>query len=187
MKLVRLAAVAVALVALAGCEVYSSAPMGEEVVSITASDWEGFWLTEDGPVAIEVVNVDAGELMISGIDLRQQDDGVEGPPNVWSNLVYLRRSGGWLFGSVENEDEPGLWEWARIKKDGDQLIIWAPRGSAFRELVSEGVLPGIVERGEYASTTTLGELSPAHYELITSGARGVLLDWEDPFVLRRIH
>ena len=187
MMRVKLTAAAVALGALLGCDaVYSSAPMGGEVAAITGSEWEGAWYTGEGVLAIHVVDEDAGEIMVSYIDDGGRGDRAWSLPRIESHPVYLRSSGNWLLASRERSDEPGVWEWARVKKEGDLLILWTPEASAFEELVAEGALPGTVEEGEYSTTITLGELSSAHYELITGESRGVLVDWDDPEVLVRI-
>ena len=42
---------------------------------------------------------------------------------------------------------------------------------------------GIGMPGFGGNQITLGDLEPAHYELITSTSNGVLFVWEEPFVL----
>jgi hypothetical protein len=79
--------------------------------------------------------------------------------------------------------EKELYAWARISKDGRQAIIWSPDADKFKELVSKGRLPGKVDKD---NNVLLDELQPKDMELINSGSSGVLLEWENPWVLRKI-
>lgn len=50
-------------------------------------------------------------------------------------------------------------------------------------LVEKGALPGIAESD---GNVVLGDLTSEHLKLITSSAKGALLDWEEPTVLIRL-
>jgi hypothetical protein len=164
--------------------------MGEKPVNLSEEQWEGTWLVDEGAVYLEVTDAENGKLMLTAIE------GAE--PEVFE--LQIRTAGDWMFGSVldeEDADDPQSldknidgqprYTWGRIKNDGDQITFWVPDVSKFRALVKSESLPGVV-KDEKESTDTnvyLGELKAEHYELITSGTEGVLMQWEDPIVLIR--
>lgn len=171
-----------------GCSVvYTPKPIGEKPKNLTQeiAEWEGDWSNPEGDTfKIKVADPEKGILQVAGIETK--DKGFE----LKKLTVYLRESGGWSFASVKNDEIEGggdarakdLYVWARISRDGRQLIYWQPSGEKFTELVKNGLLPGKIED----KSVLLGELETKHMEAITSGSNGVLFDWETPTVLRKI-
>jgi hypothetical protein len=156
-------------------------PLGERDLQINADEWEGLWLGADGGVVVLKV-VDSSVGLLDAFWLDEES----GTPVLRRSPARLRESHGWVFGSVPEEEsddgtEPPDYVWGRILKDGETLTLWLPDVEKFRHLVQNGRLPGIA-----SSSVQLGTLEPSHYELITSEAEGVLFDWEEPVLLRRV-
>ena len=167
-------------VIIAGCNiVYSTKPMGEKAVSISAEEWEGTWMHSDGALTVRVIDSVQGILEVGWVETEGKELTFE------LSKVYLRKFGGWLFVSGPDSDNPDKSQflWGRVKKDDNQVIIWGPDVSEFEALVKNGVLPGIAESD---GNVVLGDLTSEHLKLITSNAKGALLDWEEPIVLIRL-
>jgi hypothetical protein len=107
--------------------------------------------------------------------------------------VSLRRSGCLIFGNIPMSDvarafdfdDPSEAEgcsWFRVSRDDDTILAWMPEGDRFEELIADGTLPGGIEDGD----PFVGPLNAEQLEIITSGSRGVLMEWDEPGVLRRI-
>ena len=100
--------------------------------------------------------------------------------------VYARVSSEWVFGSTEAEREsasaPSEYLWGRMVMRRDVLLVWPPVAEKFRQMVEAGVLPG--ETG--VGSVRLGRLEREHMLLITAEEGGVLFDWDDPMVFRRV-
>jgi hypothetical protein len=172
----------VATIALPACaNVTTSHPLGETALPVIAEEWEGTWLSAQGDVAIlKVVDESTGSCELYWLE----DD--TDPPEVHRFPVYIRESRGWTFASAPEDPRETTssveYVWARIRKDGEIITLWTPRVERFKELVEEGSLPGQVNLGD----VHLGALESQHYELIVSEDKGLVLDWENPGVLRRI-
>jgi hypothetical protein len=82
--------------------------------------------------------IDAGKGVLEVAWLEKKLDGLA----LESYKVYLRESGDWLFGNLENPDRPQHYLWGRVKREEGQLILWIPDLSKFTDLVKKGVLPG---------------------------------------------
>jgi hypothetical protein len=155
--------------------------VGERDLQINAEEWEGLWLGADGGVVVlKVIDSATGSLDAFWLDEES------GTPVLRRSAARLRESHGWIFGSVPDEvdddgTEPPEFVWARVVNDRETLTLWSPDVEKFKRLVEEGRLPGTA-----SSSVELGTLEPSHYELITSDAEGVLFDWEEPIVLRRV-
>ena len=167
-------------VIIAGCNVvYSTKPMGEKAVSISTEEWKGTWIHSDGALTVTVIDSVRGILKVAWVE-------TEGKELMFElSEAYLGESGAWLFVSVPDNDNPDKTQflWGRVKKDDNQVIIWWPDVSEFKVLVENGALPGIAESD---GNVVLGDLTSEHLKLITSSAKGALLDWEKPFVLIRL-
>jgi hypothetical protein len=109
--------------------------------------------------------------------------------------VFLLESGDWLFFNLTEEEEDGEappgYFWGRIKNDGNSIILWEPEINKFRALVREGILPGEAKKSgknnEHESDVILGELTADHLQIIMSGEKGVLFDWDKPMFLIKLH
>lgn len=182
----RIAAVAALLPALAACDVVvSTHPVGLEPVAVEAEEWEGTWVADDGAFTLRVPEKGAAGRVELGWIEEEGDRFV-----LKTSQVYLRSAGEWMFGSVENDEDPGSgrpenvrYLWGRLEKDEGKILFWLPSVEKFRQLVEDGVLPGEVEEG---GDVVLGQLAAEHLELITSGKKGVLFEWEAPMILRRL-
>jgi hypothetical protein len=162
-------------------------PIGEHPVTLAPEEWDGTWLTSDGSAVVEVTDGPNGILKLAFVDGLEME----------ILEVHVRSSGDWMFGSfIGPEPDPAentggghqaKFYWARIRHDPDQIVIWSPDTSKLRTLVEEGILPGNLgkDEGFEGRDVYLGKLTPEHYNIITSSAEGVLLDWEDPQVLIR--
>lgn len=176
--------IAIALsIGFCGCyEVLSPRPMGELDVKLIPEEWDGVWFVSDSDfVVFKVADPETSSLQASFLERDET-----GSPVLEHTSFFVRESGDWLFISMPNVNEehtePVEYHWGRAKKDGDTLLVWLPDHDKFEKLVNEGVLPG-----ETASTDVkLGELDSSHYAILTSEERGVLFDWDEPIILRRI-
>lgn len=167
--------VAVSLLGFVGCNaVYSTKPVGEKVVSISAEDWDGTWIDSElsTPVTIEVMDAQKGLLKAAWIEKMALE----------SCEVQLLESGEWMFGNLKDKDRPNLFVWGRIKKDHSQIILWFPEVSKIRELVEAGKLPGSVDK---EGDVTLGDLTAEHLARITS-KDSPLFEWDEPVILVRL-
>jgi hypothetical protein len=177
--------VAMAAVVLPACDtVESTVPMGLEPATLSPEDWDGLWLTDEGVLAITVTDESAGKLTVSALD--QNSRSATAPHELETAEVTVRRSGDWLFANFPSDESPN-WGWLRVKLEGDRLIAWGPDAGAFRSLVSRGLLPGRIDDERDPMMITLDPLTPAQDEMIRSGAEGVLMEWDSPRVLVRIH
>lgn len=177
MRIPRLFAVCILLVSMAACsEVISVFPVGENSVSLKPEEWNGKWeaVLSDGEFAMmEVLPGQEGMLRITGHSHGTDDKPMD---------AILRVSDGWMFINVAGDDNAGYY-WARIRnQDGRLIFVWLPSFDKSKKLVENGILPGEV-RG---STVSLNLVRPEHLKIITSEAHGVIFDWEEPVVLRRV-
>lgn len=184
---------------LGACDtVTSPVPLGQQSAAIEAGDWQGRWYNAEGDLDLEVIDGPAGLVRIAYDDdgeFREMD-------------LQLRTAGEWTFASVtekdfeeseglatspcspveapatdvpECEEQPRAYLWARIEMNPDAIIAWSPDAEVFVRLVESGLLPGTVSEG----SVVLGSLTAEHYQIITSSAHGVVLDWEHPMVFFR--
>jgi len=161
-------------VTFSGCTaVYCIKPMGETPVSIEPEDWDGSWMHDDGFINIKVNDAEKGTFEAAWIENKKLE----------SVNVQLQSCGDWFFGSSLDSAEKQRYIWGRIKKEGQQLVIWAPDVDKFKVLVEEKILPGKVDSD---GNVSLGELSSEHMKIIASEKKGVLFEWDDPVVLFRI-
>ncbi len=163
-----------------GCSaVVSQRPVGEIPVVLDPEEWEGTWITPDGgPVVIRVEDAEKGYLKLAWIE----DD----RSRTFKSLrVIILRSAAWDFANIREEDgknETGQnYLFARVKKQKNHILVWLPRAEKFAALVEGKILPGRAVK----ETVTLGELKPEHVKIIVSEEKGLLFDWENPFVLMK--
>jgi len=153
--------------------------MGEEAVLLNPEEWEGTWtsseMNNDSIFRIKVIDEKKGLLQFIGIE--ENEDKIE----LSVSKFYVRESGDWQFFTLDEEDKNKSkhYNWGRIEKDDKQLIIWLPDVSKFADLVGQKILPGNIDG---KGNVILGKLAPEHYKLITSGEKGVLMDWDDPLI-----
>jgi len=97
-----------------------------------------------------------------------------------------------MFGSyMDSEATDKGMVWGRFKKHGDYIVFWTPDYDRFSDLVNEGLLPGHLDAGESddmfdSKNIILSGLKPEHMDLITSGSKGVMFEWEYPFFMVRL-
>jgi hypothetical protein len=175
-KILTLAAAATALL-LTGCTgVYSPQPFGDKPHALTAADWDGTWATCDSAMLVRVTDSAAGKLQYSETKVEK------GAFVTKTTDIFVRESGDWLFASIADESTHDRYEWARIRRDGDQVIVWVPDKDAFRALVQSGKLKGrLVDQG-----VILDPLSAEQMKALTSGALGVPFKWAEPSVIHRL-
>lgn len=172
----------IASLTLHGCsEVTSPYPMGEKEVELTAEEWNGTWLTPEGGVFIvTVLESHQGLLEVTWIDEENEELILS------RGSAFVRESSKWVFLSLGGESGEQVvveeYLWFLLKKNGDALILWGPDTKKFARLVKDGLLPGTIDSGD----VHLGDLDAKHYELIVSEQQGVLFEWDQPLILRRI-
>jgi hypothetical protein len=140
--------------------------------------WNGWWSIEKGVVSVQVVNATGGELRLSGIEER------DGKQELQTANVFIRESAGMLFASVRLPEMPdGQSVWARLKLDDDQIMVWCPDVAKFAALVRAGKLKGRIAEG---GDVFLESLEASDYAELASDKYGVLMQWDEPGVLRRL-
>ena len=172
MNYVRTVLSIISIVCIVGCSgVYSTRPVGEKPHLLTPTDWEGTWIHSEGAVTMRVIDAGKGVLEVAWLEKKLDGLALE------SYKVYLRESGDWLFGNLENPDRPQHYLWGRVKREEGQLILWIPDLSKFTDLVKKGVLPGKVEE---SGDVVLDNVTAAHLKLIKSDTHGSMFQWENP-------
>lgn len=161
-----------------GCGmVYTTQPIGENPYLIEKETWEGTWTNGENFLTINVLDEKNGLFQIAWIE----DD--QNPIKLESCKVHLLESGDWVFGSIQDKDNPKRYIWGRIKKNERQIVVWLPDPEKFKTLVGEGRLPGKIGDNE----VVLGNLTSKHLKLITSEMEGVLFEWDEPIIFRRLN
>ena len=177
--LVSCTAAVILALALSACSpVLVRDPIGEAPYPVQREEWEGEWIHEDGLAIIRVADEGEGTLLISGVE--EKDDALR----LETLKVTFRRSGEWIFASMRDESaskKENEYVWGRVRKVDDLILVWLPDADKFKRLIEEGILPGETDDG-----VLLTDLKKAHYEIITSGAQGVLFEWDEPMILRRV-
>lgn len=88
-------------VILIGCNVvYSTKPMGEKAVSISAVEWEGTWIHSEGAMTVTVIDSVNGILKVAWVETEGKELTFE------LSEAYLRKFGAWVFVSVPDNDNP---------------------------------------------------------------------------------
>lgn len=175
----RLACLGIALAFLTGCHaVYSTTPMGEAPAIVIPDDWEGTWLHKDIAVTVAVLDSEKGILEVGWVEQKQDRLHFE------HYKVQLRKSGEWLFGNVQDPEKPKLYVWARVRNEDDQIIVWVPDLDKAKTLIEKGVLPGRVEKAD--GDVVLTGPAAAELKIIMSAENGMIFDWAQPRVFRRL-
>lgn len=167
------------LMTLGGCHVvYSTTPVGGQPAKLAASDWEGVWTHRDGAVTVAAIDAEKGMLDIGWVEKKQDRLVFE------QYRVQVRQSGEWLFGNVQDPDQSHLYVWGRLRKEDNQIVLWAPQFSTLKTLVERKVLRGAVtENGE---DLVLDNPDPVAVQRLMRGTDGIPLDWENPIVFNRL-
>lgn len=158
--------------------VYSTEPVGETPLQISAQDWDGAWLNKETFLITRVTDATNGVFRVTWIEPAAEKDRLE------SYEVQLRQSGIRLFGNVKTNDKSGktLYLWGLVKRDGNQLICWLPKIDEFRALCTAGRL-SCREQGENVILTAL---TPEHIELINSESESRIYELRNPLVFIRL-
>ena len=164
------------IIFLAGCEsVLTTQPMGETVVQLSPEQWQGTWLHQEFIVTITVLDKDNGLLQASWIEQRKDGPHME----VFKGTV--RATGDMTFFVAKDENQKELFQWARVKKGDNYLIMWSPNVEQFKILIKDGTLPGkVTEDG-----VLLDELKSETIEMIDDPSAN-LLKWKEPDIFIRI-
>jgi hypothetical protein len=173
------AAVILALALSACSPVLVREPIGEAPYPVQREEWEGEWIHEDGLTIIRVADETEGILFLSGLEEKEEE-----ALRLETLKVTLRQSGGWVFASLRDETASAKedeYVWGRVRKADNLILVWLPDSGKFERLIEEGILPGSTDDG-----VLLTDLKKEHYEIITSEAQGVLFEWDEPMILRRV-
>ena len=167
------------LVATCACNpVISKKAVGETPAKLIAAEWDGSWITADGPVNLRVVEPEKGILSASWIEEEQ------GRATLKTATVELRTQGDWLFANMQ-EDNKGKsrgYLWVRVKKDARQIIVWEPDHDRFAEMIRQGAVAGKPE----GSDLVIDGLEPHTVKAITDGKRGVPFKWDRPIIFSKV-
>jgi len=163
---------------LQGCaNVLVDEPIGLGPSAVVASEWDGAWFNPGGTLTVKVVDADRGLIDIAFIEAK--DDGLK----MESHRLVLKEAGNWTFASMKaDEAEDSGWLWGRIKKDDNQIIFWLPKVDEFKQLITDGRLPGQIRDDD----VVLGKLLPAQLALITSDEAAGLYHWDEPMLLMKL-
>lgn len=181
--LIRLLLPLVAALALftGGCSAVSvPGPVGDKPHVLNPDDWAGTWLAPDGDaVSVIVSDASKGELQVVGVEFNRGEAALK------THTIHVRESAGWLFASLTSDDadRPGQCLWARLKIEKNQVVIWSPDVAAFRALVRSGQLKG---KATDSGDVELEQIPPEKLAALPAGDFGIPLEWDSPFVLRRV-
>ena len=170
-----LAVVALSL-ALSGCDLVTSRePIGLPL-ALDEEQWEGTWMTDDGPLTVRVVDAEKGRLEIAWIE---EKDGELVLETVDGHLgQYLD----WTFASFAGVEDVSGFLWSRLEREGERIFLWWPRPEELRRLVEAGLLPGEVDED---SDVILHRLDEAHLAILVSEEQGILYEWDEPMTFHR--
>lgn len=165
--------------AIFGCAaVYATKPVGEVPCPVKATEWDGTWVNKNGAVTLKVVDEQAGTLRMAWVEWSVQG------PRLESHEIQMRRTADATFANVIQGEDSGrvLYVWARVKREGNELICWTPDVDRFKTAGRNGQFPF----QEKDDSIVLGELTPEQVRILASPEAGSLYRWDDPVVLLRM-
>jgi hypothetical protein len=158
-----------------GCNaVYAPNPMGDEPVYLNRGKWEGTWTDGEECAIFKVLDAQKGILRIAWIEDSQ------GQLKYETRDVYLRNAGEHMFASIKEKES---FLWAKVKRTGEQVVVWDPDVEKFKAMVREGKLPGKIDDN---NNIILDDLTPEHVSIIASESEGLLFDLQNPQAVIRI-
>jgi hypothetical protein len=177
MRIPQLFAVIILLLAMAACtEVSSIFPVGENSVSVKPEEWNGKWIvvpSDDEFAKIEALPGQDGMLRVTGFSHGKEDKPM--------NALLRVTNNGWMFANVATDDNSRYY-WALIRNvEGNTIYVWLPNFARSKKLVEAGTLPGETQE----NSVSLDLLRPEHLKIITE-EHGVLFDWDQPLVLKKV-
>lgn len=174
----------IGVVALAcGCTgVYSKMPVGKTPKNLAAEieEWTGTWDFNGSAITLAPVDPEKGALTAAWVE--QGKTGFE----FKMAEITIRAAGNWTFVNMK-ESKPGQethYIWGRIKKEKRFAVAWLPDTEKFKRLIQEGKLPGTAPTNN--SPAMLDALSPEQLALIIAGQEGVLFQWDNPLIFKKI-
>ncbi len=162
-----------------GCHsVYTTHPIGNPPLKISAEKWDGTWINNDGSIVLKVTDPEKGHLIAALIESKQDDLKLE------KFDIELRGTNDFIFINfkAKNKKENVLYVWGKIKKKEREIIVWGPNVEKFRELVKKGKLPGKIKNKD----VYLDTLKDEHLKFITSEENALLFDLNNPAVFFRL-
>jgi hypothetical protein len=182
MKLRNTFVLAVGALVLSACSaVYSPQPLGDQAYVLDSS-WTGTWQTDDGVYSTAVVNEEQGLLQIASIEPKP------GGIDIETFQGFVRSLDGLVIISIKDKETDHGYHWFVVNEGIEHYaVLWLPDPAAFKAAIIDGKLPGTVLNpdDEDSDDVVLGELTAAHFELISDPASG-LIDWRKPSVLIRV-
>ena len=187
------------LMALAGsgcAYVTSSEPVGQQPVRLEAGELSGAWAARNTVVTFEPLDIEQGRYRMQWSEngqrkslellLRAGPPGTAGAAPAWqfwnARVADFEATEGSTPGNDAGGAHPDHYYWGRYRLDGNELVAWGPSAERLAPLVADGTLPGELDGDD----VRLAPLGPDQLEVLSSGSRGVLMDWEYPVMLYRI-
>lgn len=149
-------------------------PVGERPHALTPADWVGTWIAGHDVMTVTVTDAEKGRLQVSSIGTH------DGKPTLETRVAEIREFGTSLFLTLTLDE--GLRFWARIKVQGDLVLVWEPTAEGLMALGRAGKLQCRVEEGGHL----LDPLSPKDLNVLTSELAGEIFRWKSPLILRRL-
>ncbi len=167
--------------------VFTSHPIGDTPVKLEIKDWEGTWLHKEGTIVTKILDSEKGILNVSWIEEK------EGKMKYVMSEVYIREMGDRLYWNREekHQSEEGArsqeirYLWGKLQKNGRQIIVWEPDINRFKQLVTNGELPGKLGGFEHASVY-VDTLNLEQLEMFSNETEGKLYNGEKPVALLQI-
>jgi hypothetical protein len=174
----RIIYLSLAVLLLSGCDaVFTSQPLGDEVVVLDRAQWQGTWLAADMVIVTTVLDSEKGQLQAAWLERDENGASMEAV----SGLVRSTDEIYYFNIEDQNENEKRRYHWMRVAPAEGRMTIWGPSLERFEVAVASGKIPGLkTEDG-----VVLGELGDGHMEMINDVSMG-LLSWEDPAMMMRI-
>lgn len=162
---------------LGGCAaVLAEKPIGATPVALAPEQWNGSWFNGEDALVVEVTEPDAGVMQVALVEYK------EGGFALQQMTAVVRQGDQWQFINVKAEDSGGRYQWARMSREGELLLIWPPEPAPLRELVENGSLAGKVEDDD----VILPGSSPELIQLLEGDGGGRFFKWDGPLVLYRL-
>ena len=183
MKYLAHSSCAIFIVFLCCCHtVTSPTSFGLKPVKLDESYFNGSWVRDDSVDRFDVVVLDKEK---SEIQITFDEGGASGPPKMRTVKAQILNGRKWRYASIPCADdgsEKNGYFFVCIHSTPTRTLIWMPDLPMFKSLVANGIIPGKVEKED----VILGEITPETIDMVESGRLGMLFDWQNPYVLKKI-
>ena len=171
------------LLLLGGCSyVAILQPLPQAGDSAAQALLEGEWLSGDMVVSLRFASNGIG--CIAGLDWKDDHFRIEEGELIVSNAGEKNYFSARFRNNAKWENRYYFVRY-RLTSQGD-LLLWPPVVSTFEQAVKAGSLAGTVEKGAWGTRVIVTSDSEKLLKFLSDQGTGVLFEYEDPTVLKRI-